>query len=355
MKHIPALDGLRAVAVAMVVLFHTVGLPGGYLGVDIFFVLSGFLITTLLIDEHRETGTIRIANFYIRRAFRLMPCLWLMVAAVFVFALLTDLAALFHTNRTTSLAALLYVENWLLIAFPRLGGNIFQHTWSLAIEEQFYLIWAPVLYLLLRRLGPNRLAGFLSAALILSIAWRAALWISGASFLRVLLGSDTRSDELIAGALLAALYAAGRLDPLRQFISGLSVAGAAAIVFAAALSVQGTSAAIVLWEPVCMFSSVAIIARIVLEGSVHGLFACLAWSPLLYIGSISYGIYLWHDPLNWALSASAYAESSLARLLVAGGGGLCLAVISFELVEKRVRVAGKRWFRPAAALAPRQS
>ena len=229
--HLPALNGLRAVAVIGVVAYHLqLGwASGGYLGVDLFFVLSGFLITTLLLEEWADAGRISLAAFWGRRARRLLPALFLVVAALGLYLIanavwggpgangLVDLTGL----RGDAISTLLYVNNWHSIFahqsyFAQFSTpSPLQHTWSLAIEEQFYLVWPLVLLLLLRvaRRGWRRAGMVLTVTLgVLSSVLMAVLFHPGADPTRVYFGTDTRLFDLMAGATIA-FAAAARPQP----------------------------------------------------------------------------------------------------------------------------------------------
>ncbi|RQX06450.1 acyltransferase family protein, partial [Micromonospora globispora] len=214
----PALDGVRALAVAAVLAFHggVAALPGGFLGVDAFFVLSGFLITSLLLAEHRDAGRIDLVAFWGRRVRRLLPALLLVLVVVLLVSRQlmpgTELGAL----RWDALAALGYVANWRM---ANRGGDYFaatgspsplQHTWSLGIEEQFYLVWPLLLIVLLawaarrRRLGVALLVILVGAV---GSALAAALLFAPDAVDRVYYGTDTRAVALLVGAALAVLLA----------------------------------------------------------------------------------------------------------------------------------------------------
>src|SRR3954469_19950995 len=223
MLHLPALDGVRGVAVAGVLAFHggVAALRGGFLGVDAFFVLSGYLITALLLGEERATGRIRLTGFWARRARRLLPALLVLLAAVLAvsrFLLPPDeLPAL----RGDALAALLYVANWRLL---HRGGGYFaetaapsplQHTWSLAIEEQFYLVW-PLLLVALLGLVRGRDPRTRRAVVLGTCLAGAAASVATTVLLRghvdpdrLYYGTDTRAAALLVGAGLAALLSGG--------------------------------------------------------------------------------------------------------------------------------------------------
>src|SRR5919106_3153255 len=244
--YIPALDGLRAVAVAGVLLYHSYDLRsfrGGFLGVDVFFVLSGYLITCVLVAGYRSEGRIRLGNFWLRRARRLFPALFLVlgVTCAYTAIFLPDEAA---GLRTDALAALGYVTNWHLIFgsqsyFDTLGRPpMVQHMWSLAVEEQFYLVWPLVLMAGVagfrrrrRRLAPAVLAGAVGPSVLM-----AALYDPTADPSRVFYGTDTHASGLLIGAALAFVWPSWRLSaktgkraPFLLDVAGL--AGLAALVW----------------------------------------------------------------------------------------------------------------------------
>src|SRR5271163_2488842 len=217
-SYVPALDGLRAVAVLGVMLYHG-GAPlasGGFLGVNIFFVLSGFLITSLLLGEWAKRVSIRLGQFWARRARRLLPALLVMLIGVAIYAKVFATPGEFADLRLDSLSTLFYVANWHFIAS---GGNYFNltaqpsplaHMWSLSIEEQFYIVWPPVALLLLhlgRRLRPSRrLWPLLATAVVGAVASAVDMRLSyqhGASIMRLYEGTDTRCQDILVGATLA--------------------------------------------------------------------------------------------------------------------------------------------------------
>ena len=213
LPYLPGLDGLRAIAVGMVVLYHAgvAWLPGGFLGVEVFFVISGYLITALLLAERRQLGRIALGTFWFRRARRLFPALSLLLVAVLTFVVLW-LPGEVARVRGDALAALGYVTNWYYIFrqlsyFEAVGRpSPLQHLWSLAIEEQFYLLWPPLLILLLPR-WPRRhiLAALVAAAA--STLLMAFLYQPHADPSRVYYGTDTRAAGLLFGSALALAWA----------------------------------------------------------------------------------------------------------------------------------------------------
>jgi peptidoglycan/LPS O-acetylase OafA/YrhL len=362
-RRLRPLDGVRALAVLAVLAAHAglPFLPGGFVGVDVFFVLSGFLITSLLYDELVTTGRIDLGAFWTRRARRLLPAALAMIVAV--------LAArpLFAPDSVTGLrgdaiAAALWSSNWRWA----LGGTDYfahggtpsplQHTWSLAVEEQFYVVW-PLLLLACGAVKRRRL-------LTLSLAGAAAsvlatyILAGAASPGRVYFGTDTRAQELLAGAALAALLAptwrwrggaprarrspqpAGRRPlPLLLSVSGLA---ALAVVAATADGAPGEFRHGLLL--LAALATAALLAGVVLD-SGQPVARFLSTGPLVAIGRISYGLYLWHWPVYLALDGerSGLHGYWLAALRVAVTG--VLAGASFVLIERpaqRVRVRARR-------------
>ena len=218
--YIPALDGLRALAVIAVLLYHgdVKWMPGGFLGVDVFFVISGYLITSLLLGDWREHRHIRFGRFYLRRARRLLPALFLMLAVVALYALLF-LPDTVSELRGQAIAAIFYVENWYLIFhkvsyFVAVGRPpMLRHVWSLAVEEQFYLLWPLIFAFLLARWGRHReklLAAVVGGALA-STVLMAVLYQPFTDPSRVYFGTDTRASTMLIGAALAIVWAPWRL------------------------------------------------------------------------------------------------------------------------------------------------
>jgi len=369
-RRLRPLDGIRALAVLAVLATHAgiPFLPGGFVGVDVFFVLSGFLITSLLYDEFVVTGRIDLGGFWTRRARRLLPAALVMIVAVVAARPLfvpDSVAAL----RWDAITTALWSGNW---RWALQGTNYFarggtpsplQHTWSLAVEEQFYLVW-PLLLLACRAVRRRRL-------LVLSIAGVAASAIAtyvlagAASPGRVYFGTDTRAQELLAGAALAALLAptwrwraanpsgarspqpAGHrpLPPLLS-ICGLAVlAGVATVADGAPSEFRHGLLLLV------ALAAAALVAGVVLD-TEQPVARLLSTRPLVGIGRISYGLYLWHWPVYLALDGERTGlHGYLLAALRAGVTGV-LACASFVLIERpaqRVRVR-PRHVLPAAAV-----
>jgi peptidoglycan/LPS O-acetylase OafA/YrhL len=359
--HLPALNGLRALAVFGVVAYHLqLGwAAGGYLGVDLFFVLSGFLITSLLLEEWAGTGSLHLVEFWARRARRLLPALFLLLAALAAYLVLNaafggpganglvDLSDL----RGDALATLFYVGNWHAIFA---GQSYFaqfsvpsplQHTWSLAIEEQFYLVWPPLLLLLLRQARRSwRQVGVVVAVAgaLLSAGLMALLFHPGGDPTRVYYGTDTRLFDLMAGIAVAFLSAA-RPQPGQAARRLLHLAASAAAV---ALGYFWVTAGTARGLPTnWMFDGgfllcAALAAVVVADARLldRGPFArILSTPPLHFLGTISYGVYLWHWPiivyLNGARTGLSNGPLDALRL----GATLVAATASYYLVERPIR------------------
>ena len=286
MKHRPELDGLRGIAILIVLGAHT-GMPGfadggGGAGVTLFFVLSGYLITGLLLAELTRNGRVDLRAFYIRRALRLFPALaavLIVVAALALTGLMPQAAREGVDYRIVLLGVVGYVANWVAVAGQSIG--MLGHCWSLAVEEQFYILW-PTLLLAGLRLGRQRLALIVLLLIFLDTPYRFLLDLNG-GFMHVFVGTDTRGDALLFGCVLAILET--RWHVAVGWLGLLGVAALAAIWPAdPGLGLQ------ILFIPAAAIASTLAVA---------GCPAILAWRPLAFIGKISYGLYLWHGLVIW--------------------------------------------------------
>jgi peptidoglycan/LPS O-acetylase OafA/YrhL len=275
--HVPALDGLRGVAIAIVVAYHAFGFPlGGWLGVDLFFVLSGFLITTLLLEEHAATGAVRLRAFYVRRARRLLPALAVLLAA---YVAISGIAGLGVVARFGFYTGNVY-EAFVPGAAQHLVG--LNHLWSLAQEEQFYLVWPAALLLAPKVRRPVLVLATIAAALMV---YRLALAGTGASDARIYFAPDTNVDGLLLGAALA-------FRPFavpRRFVVLASAVGAVLSLLIPQSTALGVSATL----PLAELAAVVLIAAAV-DGTLR------LPRPLIWLGGISYSLYLWHYLVLWA-------------------------------------------------------
>lgn len=209
--HRPGLDGLRGVAILLVIIVHASLLPTtfGFIGVDLFFVLSGFLITCLLVEEWDQTRRISLKNFYMRRALRLLPALLAVLTAFVIVSALTRNAREFHLDVKEALAALFYCTNWANI-FDLIRSDYLGHMWSLSIEEQFYILWPAILLCLLRVAPRKSLPQFVLFGAALSWLTRVLLFLgTTAGRERFFFGLDTRADSLLLGCAIAAALTSG--------------------------------------------------------------------------------------------------------------------------------------------------
>ncbi|OAP42494.1 hypothetical protein AU381_14985 [Sinorhizobium glycinis] len=330
MQYNPALDGLRAVAVIAVVAFHC-RLPltgGGSIGVDLFFVLSGYLITSILRSEITETGTVSLARFYWRRALRLWPPLLLMLAAYVAVA-----PTLFPARDAiidTAIAAT-YLTDYAMAFWhePLMIG----HTWSLSVEEHFYLLW-PLVILATRALSQLALARFLIVAFVAATAWRIADSLIWQDWYRTYYRFDTRMSGLMLGGLIAVM-------PWRPKPETAAMIGrlAAYVLIIGLLMAPFRSPAFIGWGGMVVDLAAGGLILSVFSAEATKLHRFLTLRPLVYLGVISYSVYLWHYPMARLLRYDL--PSGVAFLLVAGCS-IAVAALSYELVEKPLKSMRRR-------------
>ena len=344
----PGLDGLRAIAVAAVFLYHArphadgnPWLPGGFLGVDLFFVLSGYLITSLLLVEWDARNRIDLRRFWMRRARRLLPALVVVVLAALILAAIFARDDLART-RGDAVSSLLYYTNWHLIVanhsyFNLMGRpSLLQHLWSLAVEEQFYVIWPLLLVPGLVLVGRKRLP-FLVVA---GIAGSAALmWLlyNPADPSRVWYGTDTRAFLLLMGILLALVWPA--IERMRRSLPLLELLGVAAVVASVLLFRQLHDFDATIWhggDLAAAFCFAVLIAAVAHPQT--GIGQAFGVAPLRWVGERSYGIYLWHFPvvelmrpgvdIPWTGPGAVAAQAAIV---------LSAAALSYRFVEQPIR------------------
>jgi peptidoglycan/LPS O-acetylase OafA/YrhL len=341
------IEGLRAIAVVAVILDHLVAWPsGGFVGVDVFFVISGFLITALLLREHERTGTISFSGFYKRRIRRIMPASTLVLVVTVAVSYFLFNAGRFTATALDGLSALFFAGNW---RFAATGTDYFQataapspvqHFWSLAVEEQFYFVW-PWLMLLIfalvgrRALGDHRRAHLVAGGVMLLLTVGSFAWATQESLNAPTLAyfsTFSRTWELGVGALLA-VFAMNLLrinDAIRPYLAWAGLAGILASVFL----INGELTFPAPWAALPVLSTALVIAAGT-GGEQRGL-AALRNPLMAYIGKISYSLYLWHFPVI-IFCASLFREGSPIYYLAAAVGTLVLSVASFHLVEDPIR------------------
>lgn len=346
--HRPALDGIRALSVVAVIIYHLgfSWMPGGYLGVDAFFVLSGYLITSLLVIENAATGHIRLGRFWTRRVRRLMPPMLLLVAIVAVYAAVAAAEDTRFSLKQDALSTLLYVANWRFIFSGQSYFDEFsapsplRHTWSLAIEEQFYLLW-PLLVLLALALVRGRvrvLVGIAVAGTVGSVTVMAMLADDNVS--RAYYGTDTRIHELLVGALLAIAMQRTRFgEPSRrpQVWNWVALGGLLAVI--AAFVVVSDNSPLYYRGGSLLFSIavVALIAGLEKGGSSGIAGKALSLAPVVWIGAVSYGLYLFHWPIIVWLDAETVGVNSLALDAVRMALLFAVVTASYYLLELPIR------------------
>ncbi|WP_215145608.1 acyltransferase family protein [Exiguobacterium qingdaonense] len=347
--YMPGLDGLRTFAVLAVMLYHLNApyISGGFLGVDVFFVLSGYLITGILIREWTKTGTINLKSFYLARFRRLLPALLLMLSLVMTYVTLFD-RSLLDTVRQDSLAALAYVNNWWYIFhdvsyFESFGKpSPLQNLWSLSIEEQFYAVWP--LILLAGLAFRKRLLQLVAALLLASAAWMAFRYVPEADPSRVYYGTDTRLFGLLMGALLAFGW---RPDTFKEAIPRigrhiLNGTGAIALVAVVGIIVNVNAYDTFLYYGgflLVAFLSALLIAAVAHPATVWSRLFGSAW--LRVIGTRTYGIYLWHYPVI-ILSTPLERLGTFSPPLAVGQVALTLVIaeLSYRFIETPIRRNG---------------
>lgn len=334
----PALDGLRGVAILAVLAIHTHHifgwslLKGGNVGVDIFFVLSGFLITALLVEEWGETGSISLKSFYWRRALRLVPALLLLLVVLYYVSdlLLSPVEA--NETRGAMPVAFVYASD-LALAFFNIRLGALQHTWSLAIEEHFYLIW-PLLLVAGLKLGTGK-KRLVMITLLLALAstlQRAVLHQLGAPPVRTYYGFDTRADSLLIGCATGLCVSWGMVQ-LRSFKPLL--APSLMLIAVCLFATDYASSFMHLGGFTLLAGATAVLIVNVIWSPSSSSRELLEYGPLVWIGRISYGLYLWHYPIFKASSFLTLAWP--LKLGVAVAATFAVTSLSFYLVEQPIR------------------
>ena len=353
MGYLPGLDGVRALAVIGVLLYHAdlSWIPGGFLGVDVFFVLSGFLITSLILEEFDRSGRVDFRKFYLGRARRLLPALILVLVVVSLAAALVYQDAA-RQLASDVVASIFYVNNWWYIAadqsyFEFIGRPpLLKHLWSLAVEEQFYLVWPAIAFLAMRRFARKGVFAVAATLAIVSTIWMLQLAVANgfpdfADPSRAYFGTDSHSMGLLIGAALATFWRPGRMR--RSLPTGASVI-ITAIGIAALLAVIWFFVFVGEFTPWLYrggFLGLALIVATLIAAASHpgvGLGKAMGTQPWRYIGQRSYGLYLWHWPVFMATRPGLDLPLDGVPLLILRLGlTVGIAELSFRFVEMPIR------------------
>lgn len=329
MKYNPTLDGLRGLAVLLVVAHHCYVpfLHGGYIGVDVFFVLSGYLITSILLDEFASSGSISLRNFYVRRMLRLYPALLLFLAVYLVAA--PVIWPGFNHLKDAATAAF-YISDY-TYAFSRTPAYL-GHTWSLSVEEQFYLTWPLMLVMALRRCSLERIRTWLIISLCIAVAWRFhnAVFETSSAYFRF----DTRLPGLIAGSLLAVCmktnYRLISLMPKRI----LAIGGLVGVIALSTIpNHRNTLTMLVFSIPlaeVCALAMLIGVSELPLRNS-----------KLVWLGKLSYGVYLWHYPIALLLRKEMPWQYGTSIVLLASILAAWISFVTVEAVARNFKRTGR--------------
>lgn len=353
----PALDGVRALAVLAVLLFHAevAGFDGGYLGVSVFFTLSGFLITSLLAAETESAGRVALGSFYARRARRLLPASVLLVVLVVVAAAVTDWFDAVSDLRAHVVGSLLQVANWVFLAqdgsYQELlqqaagAASPLEHYWSLAIEEQFYWLW-PIAFVGLWKLGKSHrgrlwLLGIVTGFFVLAAPVISSVWGSDAAYW----ASPARAAEILVGAFVAVALIGRRLDPRLWLLAPASLMVLAVCIFAFPTAGGPAYAG---WLPAIGAVSAFLLLGLQVESPVRR--AC-SIAPLVWLGKISYGVYLFHWPIFVVMNEERMGFDGVGLLALRFGVTLAVAQVSFMIYEQPIRKANRLTVRPTMGLA----
>jgi len=337
----PALDGLRGIAILSVIFAHSerTGGAGGPIGVDIFFVLSGFLITCLLLEEWDQFHFIRLRAFYARRALRLLPALLVLLSVVVTFYWLVGPRSSAVRTTVDALIALFYSTNWAFVFGFRQPAHVLTHTWSLSIEEQFYLTWPAILILLLRLCRTRRsmvtwIALGLFLVLVEKVTILAVVPVNGLRWIDW--ATECRGDPLLVGCAMAIILSSGLVTlhvQVRRVVQGLAWCVAVpALLLLNIIDVPPQFSWIGLHLTIALCAATIMFEALVAEtGLIHN-FLAQPW--LVYIGRISYGLYLWHYPIF--VVVQSYHSRPSSELCLEVFLTAAAALTSFYLLERPV-------------------
>lgn len=353
-RYMPGLDGLRALAVIAVMIYHLNPdwLPGGLLGVGVFFTLSGYLITDILVSQWDTYHSFKMKDFWLRRARRLLPAMLTVVAVIVLCSLLFD------PSRLTALrgdvpAALVYMSNWWSIFhqvsyFESFGPpSPLGHLWSLAVEEQFYILW-PLLLALGLKYMPRRsvLAGWVTSLAFISALLMAVIYVPGSDPSRVYYGTDTRGFALLIGAALALVWPSGKLKEQTSAKARLLLdsVGATSLLLLCHWAWASNEYDPSLYRGGLL--GIALVSAVVVAALAHPvsrLGRLLGLKPLRWLGARSYGLYLWHVPVITLTTPQVDTDGvHVLRILLQMSATLLLTSLSFKYIEEPIRYRGFR-------------
>jgi peptidoglycan/LPS O-acetylase OafA/YrhL len=345
LSFVPGLNGLRGVAILLVMgnhiplrQYHCL-LPGGFIGVDVFFVLSGFLITTLLLQEFKQAGAISLRNFYMRRVLRLGPALIVMLLLVCALSFVLFDRTTARDNSVCALIALFYASNWVK-AFAHTGLGIVAQTWSLSAEEQFYLVWPLLLLILLRVSGKSRHV-IIAAATLAVLSWFDGILLTarGARDARLCFGLDDRADTLMIGCILAVVLTSYRIsDDTKRVLQKILMILAplcliCLIAYSIPLNVLGRGLFYYGFLVAALMSAALILDVMINQQSILKKFLEMKW--LVWLGSVSYGIYLWHWPIYFTMG-SIYHWNGWTVFLAGTPLAFLATLLSYYCMEKPI-------------------
>ncbi|MBC2251903.1 acetyltransferase [Listeria welshimeri] len=351
-KYVPSIDGLRALAVIAVIAYHLnfSWAKGGFIGVDIFFVLSGYLITNILLTQWEKNQTLQLKQFWLRRFRRLIPAAYVMIVVVVIFSVLFH-SEILKNLRGDAIASFFYVSNWWFIFhnvsyFDSFGmPSPLKNLWSLAIEEQFYLIWPVFLLVFLRWVkNPKLLLKIVIGLGLLSAIWMTILYVPGTDPSRVYYGTDTRLFDLLSGCALAFVWPFNRLSPNipKRSKAALNIAGTISILFFFLITALVSEYQPFLYRGGLLF--VAIMGVVMIATIAHPasyLSKIFSFKPLRWIGTRSYGIYLWHYPIiTLTTPVLEIGQPSIWRSILQVAATFTIAELSFRYIETPIRKNG---------------
>ncbi len=348
----PSLDGLRGISIIAVIAFngHLLWMQGGFLGVDIFFALSGFLITSLLVREYARSSTINFRKFYFRRALRLLPALFVLMLACVGYALFIQSPESSRVTLKGILYTLFYVANWAQVPPNPPGIGPLSHAWSLSVEEQFYIIWPLVLVFLLKIRKKGVIVAIVLLLITVSLAISVVQRNAGVPYLRMYFGSDTRAHGILIGCLAALILSWGsipRTANVKKTFRVASIFSLAGIFLSfVVLRYYGSFVYDGGFALIALGTAVIILDFLLFPSKLSRAFE---FGPLVWLGKISYGLYLWHFPILEAfkkvfdgrLHPAIYGSLGVIVTLIVAGTSYYLIEQPFLRLKNRYSVSEK--------------